>query len=244
MFKLRNLRSEAMGFKYLFSVIPNKECVYAKKLPEGISLSDCRPVFNVLSAAEGHVRTCYPIKILQEKAMVEDVYIRGDTHWNHRGAFYAYREMMTSAGIQAIDEQEIEFTEVEVDGDLTSKLGERTKTLRGKIRDQTFKCLENNNVPNIGHRVVYENSKETLPSCVLFRDSFSTQLLDVYAQTFRRLVCLWQPNLDYSIIEEEKPDFVLSQQAERFLVSCPNDLTGKSNAEYVAEKKAAALRKE
>lgn len=203
-------------------------------------LSDCRPVFDVLSSAEGRVRACYPLKKLQEKATIEEVYVRGDTHWNHRGAFYGYQDMMKSAGIEAIGEQELEFSEIEIDGDLTSKLGKRTTTVRAKIRHPNFKCIENNNIPNIGHRIVFENSNKALPSCVLLRDSFSTYLLEIYAQTFRRVACLWQPNLDYRVIDAEKPDFVLSQQAERFLISCPNDLTGKSNAEYVADKRAAS----
>ncbi|MFC7695019.1 hypothetical protein ACFQY5_41125 [Paeniroseomonas aquatica] len=160
LFDLRKLKSQEMKFSYVYSIIPNKECVYSKELPANIKLSRHRPVFDVLAAAEGLAKTCYPLEILQEKMAYEDVYIRGDTHWNHRGAFYAYQEILNCAGVQCIDESALKFENVQIDGDLSSKLGFKTETVRGKILCPSFTCLENNNVPNIGHRVVYQNSKK------------------------------------------------------------------------------------
>jgi alginate O-acetyltransferase complex protein AlgJ len=119
---------------------------------------------------------------------------------------------------------------------LSSKLGEQTLLVKSEILAPTYRVLEINHIANIGNLFVSQNEDSSLPSAVIFRDSFSTYLLELYAQTFSRLVCVWQPNIDYSIIERERPDVVISQQVERFLVWCPDDRNGLTNAEYVARK--------
>ena len=81
--------------------------------------------------------------------------------------------------------------------------------------------------------MIFENTNHSLPKAVIFGDSFSSQLIKFLAESFSRMVVVWQPNLDYSIILNEKPDIVISEQVERFLIKIPDDIHGASNQDRV-----------
>jgi hypothetical protein len=57
-----------------------------------------------------------------------------------------------------------------------------------------------------------------LPKAVLFRDSFFTKLVPFFAPHFRRSVYYWQYKFDCAVIDQEKPDIVIQQIAERELM--------------------------
>ncbi|HEY9639255.1 MAG TPA: hypothetical protein V6C57_02160, partial [Coleofasciculaceae cyanobacterium] len=97
-------------------------------------------------------------------------------------------------------------------------------------------CVLDNQIIANGHAQIYENPDKSLPKAVLFRDSFGNSMLDFLAESFSRLVVVWQPHIDYSVVEAEKPDVVINQQVERFLVRIPDDLKGPSHNEIVQAK--------
>jgi hypothetical protein len=237
LFEYRRAQLDAIECKYGLLIAPNKECVYSNMLPDGIRLSDQRPVYRVLQQAKQTVHAIYPFEELVRQSAIIDVYPKGDTHWNVHGALIGYRKLCSVIGAPCVEDNEIEFFIVER-GDLSSKLGMKTSYVQGRIKNPSFNRVFNNDIPNNGNRIEYINTNARLPTCILFRDSFGTIMTDIMAQSFSRLVVIWQANIDYSIVEAEKPDFVISVQAERFLVSPPNDITGKSHAEWVSEKTA------
>lgn len=86
----------------------------------------------------------------------------------------------------------------------------------------------------MGNLVISEIDDPSLQTAVVFRDSFLTHTYGLPAQHFTRPVCVWQANLDGTIIERERPDFIVSQQDERFPVQWPDDPSGLTNAQHVA----------
>lgn len=235
LFHHRATSMKELGITYSFLVAPNKECVYPQFLPDGIELSELRPVFRFLRQVPDDVDVLYPLQELRAASVSTNVYPKGDSHWSLPGALVAYRQLAKKLGIRAVQDDEIDFY-IDPRGDLSSKVNEKTEYIRGRIREPTFRLVSNNNVPNTGHKVVYENADKTLPSCVMFRDSYGTILLDILAQSFSRFVAVWQPNIDYTILRDERPDIAISVMAERFLAGVPNDLTGKSHQDYLREK--------
>ena len=236
LFDFRKYKASEIGYRYFFGIIPNKECVYSEFLPDEIRLSDQRPVFDVLKAASGRVECSYYLDWLVSAARKREIYIKGDTHWNHIGALEAFNFLMISLGLPGIDDDEFIETAEIIDGDLTSKINSYTKTTVLRPAKREFQLVDRNNVLNIGQRRVYENKCKTLPRAVLFRDSFSSHQLEMFASRFSRVVCVWQPNIDYELVKREAPDFVISQQVERFLVACPDDQHGLTHGEYELQK--------
>ncbi len=236
LFEFRNERLGSLKDKSWLIIAPSKECVYPQYLPDEVVLSDRRPVFRVLQQAVGRHKVIYPIEKMRAASASIDVYPTGDTHWSLPGALIPYREFAAAAGLRPVWDDEIEFF-VSERGDLSSKIGQKTKYIQGKIKQPKFTKIHDNEIANTGRKIIYENSDKSLPSCVMFRDSFGSILLDVLAQSFSRLVAVWQANMDWGLIEEERPDIVLTEMAERFIAAgAPNDVTGKSNADYVRDK--------
>jgi hypothetical protein len=139
-------------------------------------------------------------------------------------------------GLSSLEDIDVDFIEETKEGDLSKWIGETNKNITYKIRKPKAARTQNNNIANIGNYMLFENANKNLPRAVLFRDSFSTQLFSLLAENFSRLVAVWQPNIDYKIVDAEKPDFVISQQAERFLIRCPDDVNDPSHEQYVKQK--------
>lgn len=238
LFELRRQRLESLTGQYFFGVIPNKACVYSQHLPDDVVLQSRRPVHDIMDAGQGAIRHHYFLQDLIDYSHLHQTYCKGDTHWNHRGALCAFNSLMRKMRLPELTESELAFETRSIAGDLTGKIGQTTQTEHATIIEPKFNTVHDNGVSNVGRLVIMENENKNLPSLVLFRDSFGSAQMQMFASRFSRVVAVWQPNIDYEIVRRESPDFVISQQVERFLTSCPNDSSGPSNAEYVAMKRA------
>ncbi len=59
----------------------------------------------------------------------------------------------------------------------------------------------------------------TLPTCCIFGDAECQTLLPFLAESFSRLVFVFRPGIDPELVSQlEKPDYVIQQIAERFLI--------------------------
>jgi len=240
LFNYRAEMARKIRYRYFYGIAPNKECIHAEQLPEGVKVVEDRPVRKVLKAAEGRVDHRYYYEPLRRAAqMGEDVFVRGDTHWNHTGALLAFNEVMRGLDLPEMCLQEFEGELRQIEADLSIKLGRLCPTLVLKVRDPKFRLVDNNQVNNVGQRRIYEHEDKSLPTCVFFRDSFTSHQLEMFASRFSRIVFLWQPNIDYGIVTAEAPDVVINQQVERFLVSCPDDRHGPSHRDYEKRKLSA-----
>ena len=125
------------------------------KLPEGVIVTEDRPFQRGQAAVQGRVTHRYCFDSLRAAALAgDDVFVRGDTHWNHLGALIAFNEAMRAMGLPEMEENLFNPQIKDVDADLSRK---------------------------IGHRRVYLNEDESMPSCVIFRDSFTSHQLEMFA---------------------------------------------------------------
>lgn len=218
-----------LGATYKLVIAPAKEVVLAQYLPDGISLSQNRPAAQLLADPQLKTEICYPLDGLRElDAKNPCSYPKGDTHFGEEGAYVVYREAMKSLGYGRfiIPRSQLVEGEEEVMGDLmvnspTRQL-ERVKTLRPA--NSTYRVTFNNNKKNRGRVVSTENPSARRGSLVMFRDSFSEPLIPFFAQTFRHCTFVWQPYVDFDVVEAQKADVVLNVMAERFLQIVPDDL--------------------
>jgi hypothetical protein len=241
LFRFRKGMMARLGCSYMFSVAPSKECLYADKLPDGIAFSENRPVQKVLLAARGLANNFYSLDLLQAaRQQGLEPYPKGDTHWDFVGAYIAYEGLMKAMGLTVLDRDRCKTQVIDYECDLSVKLGYNDFFTKGTIEKPAAKRVFDNKVKNIGGKIIYENSNKSLPTCVIFRDSFTILQLPLLAESFSRVVAVWQPNIDYGILSAERPDFVISQQAERFLVACPDDVNGRTNEDHVRQKTVPA----
>ena len=223
LFEARYARIASLNAKYLFAVAPNKECVYPEKLPVGMALAPIRPVSLVMEEAREALNgaAIYPLDALRIRAREVDVYPRGDTHWNIHGALVFFDAMMEALGLQAMDRSGLELNSILSAGDLARKLGLKTEVSVGRIIRPEYRLSYDNGRSGAGRITCYDNTHSKLPSCVIFGDSFANGIIEFMAQSFSRVMLVTQPNVDFEILAKERPDIVISEQAERFLIRVP-----------------------
>lgn len=218
-----------MGIRYIFAVVPTKEVVLQKYLPDSLVVSDERPVEVLRRSLEGTVDFEYPLAELCDPNNPYSTFSAGDTHWTEYGAFVAYRAIFERAaqdlGFALISDSQIQISEIERFGDLQMHADQAApERVPGVlIRAPQSRLVFDNKRHNRGRLLIYENEQAPDVRAVIFRDSFTETMLPFLAETFRRVTILWNPFVDYDLVEKEKPHLVVNIMAERFLSEVPDD---------------------
>ncbi|OWU82266.1 hypothetical protein ATO6_22765 [Oceanicola sp. 22II-s10i] len=244
---LRRAWLESIGSRYIFAVAPNKEAVFKDHLPDGIRLSDNRPVRQLQSAG-------IDLIYRPEKFRGAETYSKTDTHWNDLGGQRQAKMLLDACRQQGVEVGPLSAMDIELIsqshyGDLGRKLTppQESEVILKRVKSRQAKVVFSTKISNTGSILVFEGADKSLPRGMFFADSFGGvgSVSDFIAQGFSRLVVLWQPHFDFRLIEEEKPDIVISQMVERFLTLIPNDVRSEKLsamsgfAEKWAEAKAA-----
>jgi alginate O-acetyltransferase complex protein AlgJ len=244
----RTRRVADLGASYFFFVVPETHSVYPEKLPDGFVPTTERPVHKLLNRLEqtgSPVRPIYPLdEILAEKSNGL-VYTAWEAHWTDFGALVAYTRLMkdvkTVVPVREVDPGEVSYTTRMMPSELRYKLGfeEEVEHLHA-VFPVRARLIEDSEIYNHGSYAVLECDEAPPTTCVLFGDSYAMNLLRYLAESFRRLVFAHMLTLDYELIERERPDVVISQSAERFLIQVPADESGITIGEYARQKREAS----
>jgi hypothetical protein len=174
------------------------------------------------------------------------LYRRTDSHWTFAGSLLAYRTICRHLGVAPRDDVEARRTGADdffVTGDLGLKfdppVGEVAESClfaseaRRTHANRLLLGLEAEGRPydaHIGAHVVFRNEAAPDPRrLVVFGDSYAhhTQnprtgtLTPLFADTFREVHMLWSTSVDWAYLERVRPDFVVTQIAERFMIDVP-----------------------
>lgn len=171
-----------------------------------------------------------------------DLYCRTDTHWSFAGCYLAYAEICRALGAEPrADLRDRPAFETDHDGDLGSAFDppRRARSRTVMIQQDAVRTYASPIVAareragllhtlHVGAHVVYGNAAATDPRrVVLFGDSFSHvmpyMLTILLAETFAELHFVWSTSLDWAYITGVRPDIVLTEVAERFMVQLPDD---------------------
>lgn len=209
-----------------FLIIPEKHVVYEDKLPRFSRVSPRRPAMQLLGALQGSLRekVLYPLEALQAAGRTRPTYFKTDTHWNAHGAYVAYRELVASLRheieLETVVEEDLQWKERRFVGDLGVRYArERGETRAALVPNPNHKLAFQNNNFGRGAIHVYENERRDLPTCVMFRDSFSNYLIPYLMHGFSNLVAVSSLSCHYDLLDQLKPDVVLFVSIERFLAT-------------------------
>jgi hypothetical protein len=214
----------ARGAEAFYLVAPNKECVFADRLPDGIAVSELRPVrqlqalFHRLGLRA--TRFIYPLAALARQA-AHPAYPRGDSHWSDYGAMQALAELESLRGFGADTPPDEAFRTEYRNADLLSKLGgvcvEPQPVLR---RSFPARLVGDNGVVNTGRRRDWRSDAPREAGRLLMsHDSFGEWLIPALASRFAATTTLWSASVERKLVEEVAPTVLLFERAERFLTT-------------------------
>jgi alginate O-acetyltransferase complex protein AlgJ len=235
------------GIAFVFTIAPDKHVLYPEVLPASI-----RPIgrayrmdqlFEALHETRVIAVDLRPA--LREAKPREPLYEKTDTHWNERGAYVAYRQLIGAIRSQvpavppAWTRDDFEAVVEDVEAmDLAGMIGlkdilrEKRWRLRPRRARQAHTVEPLGEEPSAGvGRIVTEIPGSTLPCAVVFRDSFASRLAPFLSEHFSRVVYLWQNNFDADVIRAERPDVVIQEIVGRHLMY----VSPYSNAPAIAE---------
>lgn len=215
----------ARGAKLVVVFPCDKHIIYPEYLPAGY-VRRAGPYRVDVLAEYLRAQSRVPVVALHEALAAgkagERLYHRTDTHWNDRGTFIGYREILRAMGMTPLDyRREAVMTPgwdlarmmglddriAEEDLRLVPTQSRRAKIVEIDREDPTW---------NVG-RVALEVDDAALPRAVVFRDSFGSALVPFLAEHFRRSLFLWQYDFDPAIVEQERPDWVILLMTSRRL---------------------------
>jgi alginate O-acetyltransferase complex protein AlgJ len=218
---------------YLFTIAPDKHVIYPEEFPASIrrvnDMSRMDQVERVLASTD--VPVVDVRAALRAAKTRERVYFQTDTHWNNRGAFVAYREIIDAVRRQAPavppawTREDFEPAERVIDGqDLARMMGlmrvlHETELFLRPMRPRRARVVEPAGVEASAEegRLVTEIPGSTLPRAVIFRDSFASRLAPFLSEHFSRAVYLWQNDFDADAVLKERPDVVIQEIVGRHL---------------------------
>jgi hypothetical protein len=218
----------------VFVLAPDKHAIYPEELPPSVRRvgPETRSDSLVRYLREHSTVPVLDLRpaLLEAKAR-ERVYHRTDTHWNDRGAYIAYEEIVRALGVAGPPAARTAFESpaVLVPGlDLAGMLG-----LTGELTEEDLPLVPR--APRrarivepprpdsrlMDARLVTEHPDRSLPRAVVFRDSFGSALIPFLSEHFSRALYLWQYNFEPDVVLAEHAAVVIQEWVGRRLSTLP-----------------------
>lgn len=236
----RNAVCASKGARFRLMVVPDAHAVHKDDLPQLDNINAVRPIHQITSELYDYSCLSYPLEELIDAAVEAESYHPVDSHYTAYGAYICYKRIMRDLQIRThvLQDGDVEFVEKEGSGDLGEKFDPPriAKFTECFVKKSNAEKIWNNGVTNRGHMSVWVNANKTLPTCVLFTDSYGWKIQRFLAESFSKLYIVHSPLIEHDALDIFKPNIVISLMAERFLIYTPKDIFDKSAQEFAKEK--------
>jgi len=230
------------GIAFLFVLVPDKPLMYPEYMPENLPRTGIdRPIDQLAR----HLWETTDLEVLDLRRQLqiarrqERTYHRTDAHWNDWGAYVGYvailerlREMLPSlAGAKPV--AATHGSHITHGMGLASIVG-----LASVYHEERIDMLSvgPRARPAPEHRAHYDErvrrmipialgvENDSLPRAVMFRDSYANALVPYLPENFRRILFVWERDVDPTVVMREQPDVVIQEVVGRFLGRRPKGI--------------------
>lgn len=215
-------KMRAKNINYLLVIAPDKSTVYPEFLPSYMKASEPHRMDKFLNALKKK-HPDFPVldlrPILKKAKENEIVYHKTDTHWNMRGAHYAYVEIAKKLGLKPHLRKDFNDKEDEMfRGDISDIMNSKTENLDYNLTPK-FKQKHHQIAPvpeflKDFHKPYYfVNDDKTLPMIFVYKDSYFGNLAGVVSEHFSQSIYVneFPCDLNSKIIEKFRPNVVIQE---------------------------------
>lgn len=227
----------ARDIPYLLVIVPDKQTIYPEMLPPALrrrpSASRLDQLLAHLPASPNLVVLDLREPLLRAKA-TERVYYRTDSHWNRRGAFVGYQQILAVLSrwlpdVQALPRSAfVPTAEDQGGGDLAAMLRLEDQMheerlglapLTPRLARPTHEVVPIEECYRLGHLqpLALDGADPHRPRALMLCDSFTQQLIPLLSEHFSRIVYLPEYVLEPASVERERPQVVIQEMVERTL---------------------------
>jgi alginate O-acetyltransferase complex protein AlgJ len=220
---------EQQGIKYYLCIAPNKHSIYDRYLPSYFQNKRERKLEQLKTYLKKHNFELIDMKDYFNEYNTLSLYHKTNTHWNDIGAFLGYRRLMHSIKKDFDIGKVFEFEDFTLDTlmlneqDLTKMMHIKTNdsfiVMKPKTSYKAKKISKKLKIPEqyyanpLDYEYRYEGSGKF--KLLMFRDSFSINIIPFLNESFKESVFIWQHNFKRELVIDEKPDIVIQQIVER-----------------------------
>ena len=205
---------ESKGGEFLFAIAPNKNSLYDYMPYNYIKSQDSSNAKRLMAVLEN---VNYVDLFEMFKGKDEELYFKTDTHWNDKGAYYAYEAMQKELGNEYIDFLSNEYAEEKSHvGDLTNMLYPNSQPTEYRIKfasKNKFKVLTRTRSYEQAYIETHNEQGEN--SLLMFRDSFANNLIEYMSNTYEYGVYDKSLPYDMTLMDKYESNVVIVSIAER-----------------------------
>ena len=212
-----------LGARLLVVVPPDAHTVHAADLPADRPLARPTVGERFASLLGGHAEVLHLEAAMTGAKGAADPYRPTDSHWSAAGAYVAYRHVvgrLAGAGVRVVQPEAFTLAWSEPAGDLggVCEPPRRAPACRAVIREPRARSrMERSNHRRHAWKVT-EVDDPSLPTAVVFRDSFVTEMAPFLVEGFRRTVLVGAEARGFpDLLRDERPDVIIFERAERAL---------------------------
>ena len=227
---------KSKNIKFIVLVAPDKSTIYPEYMPAWLKRTNQPAILDQLLAytrANSDITMLDLRPALFEAKKQEQIYYKADTHWNSKGAYIAYREIIgelskTDSRLKLYSRDDFKIREAagyqKLDLAKNIALPEyfnepmnKTSNKLGLKITKTYSKASRYSNPTAPPYVMQQQNSD-LPTLLVFRDSFASHLIPFISTNFSKSYFYWQKRFDASVVETTKPDVVIYEITERFVL--------------------------
>ncbi len=217
-------RLAEQGIEFVLLIAPNKEQIYAEKMPEKYGeLTSYTRAQQVCDYLEADITVVYVADdLIQAKQNYPeyDFYYHLDTHWNNLGAYVGAKALLQELGCDLPEIDQLSLVSITTSGmDLSAMMNLTNYLYKDVNYDVTgysgniVEIVENDAVSTWRYSTPGADSRKVM----VIRDSFGAGIAPYLASQFENTVLIHRSYYDVSRIETEQPDIVIYETVERYL---------------------------
>lgn len=239
--KLEYIHSVSPNTELIYVIAPNHLTVYPETAPDWLQAqkaSDISRIDQLHSVFASSPVTFIDLREALSEAKENSpyrLYNKTDTHWNELGAYYASCEILSyiaekypAAAPESLDSYHV-FTRFVPGGDMASFLGVDLNRVKEegvfvRYKGQLHSGINKDYTMNFENawfsdRHVFTIDDDSLPTMVMYRDSFTTNMMSFLAEKFSysHFTPMSDNYFDIELIKEIQPDYIIVEIVERNL---------------------------
>ncbi|MDM8533944.1 DHHW family protein [Clostridiaceae bacterium HSG29] len=216
-----NSKLKNKGIQFVVMIPPNKELVYADKMPDSIKKIKEKNRTDVLVSYlknNTDITIIYPKQELCQLSKDYQLYYKYDTHWNQLGAYIAEQQLLHFLGKERdyLERQFISEHDLIQHESASNGLANMIKMKWYFNNAKEYLVDKSTAIDNYGDTFYFNNDATYKKKILFIGDSFRIALIPHLTSDFSDVYVIHRKNYNNELFENINPDIIVLEYVERY----------------------------